>query len=68
MTVKELPVPPHFDPQTVDRVWSVPYQERAQAAETWAQQHGIQPASQDEFRVCLMPIDVQNTFCIPGFD
>lgn len=68
MIAGELPIPPHFDAQAVDKVWSVPYQERAQAAEAWARRHNIQPASQDSFRLCLMPIDVQNTFCIPDFE
>ncbi len=61
-------IPPHFDPLTVGEVWRVPYQERAVAAVAWARQHGIQPAAQDERRVCLLAIDVQNTFCIPGFE
>jgi nicotinamidase-related amidase len=68
MIAGELPIPPHFDPKTVERVWPVPYQERAGTAEAWAKQHSIQPASQDGIRVCLMPIDVQNTFCVPGFE
>jgi nicotinamidase-related amidase len=68
MTLRELPVPPHFDPQMVEQVWPVPYQERARAAEGWAKQYNILPAAQDEFRVCVMPIDLQNTFCIPDFE
>ncbi|MGH7496686.1 MAG: isochorismatase [bacterium] len=64
----ELPVPPHFDPAKVAEVWRVHYQERAQQAEAWAKQHGILPASHDRFRICLLPVDVQNTFCIPGFE
>jgi len=68
MSVRELPIPPHFDPLTVEKVWPVPYQERAQAAESWAKQYNIGPASEDAVRLCLMPIDVQNTFCIPGFE
>lgn len=68
MSPRELPIPPHFDPLTVEEVWPVPYQERAQAAEAWAKQYNIEPASGDAVRLCLMPIDVQNTFCIPGFE
>jgi nicotinamidase-related amidase len=26
------------------------------------------PASEDTFKICLMLVDVQNTFCIPGFE
>lgn len=64
----QLPIPAHFDPQTVGAVWRVPYQERATAATAWARDYGILPAAQDQRRVCLLAIDVQNTFCIPGFE
>lgn len=67
-TTTQLPIPPHFNPQKVGEVWRVPYQERAAAAEAWAKQHDIQPASGDKTRVALLLIDVQNTFCIPGFE
>jgi nicotinamidase-related amidase len=67
-TQTRLPLPSHFDPQHVGAVWRVPYQERAAEAEIWANQHGIQPASTDQTRVCLLAIDVQNTFCIPDFE
>jgi nicotinamidase-related amidase len=68
MAHSELPVPGHFDPGAVDKVWRVPYQERAVDAEEWAQQHSLQAASRDTFRICLMLVDVQNTFCIPEFE
>jgi nicotinamidase-related amidase len=64
----QLPLPPHYDADALDRVWRVPYQERALEAEAWAAEHAIRPASEDEFRVCLVAVDVQNTFCIPGFE
>ena len=65
---KELPVPDFFDPVSVGQVWRVPYQERARQAEEWARLHRIPPASRDEARICLMCIDVQNTFCLPDFE
>jgi len=68
MAHRELPIPPHFDPDKVGEVWKVPYQERAEEAERWARQHNIQPAANDEFKICLVAVDVQNTFCIPGFE
>lgn len=68
MTPFELLLPPHFDAGNVGEVWRVPYHERAQQAESWAKQHGIAPAAYDRFRICLLPVDVQNTFCIPGFE
>jgi nicotinamidase-related amidase len=68
MAHKELPIPPHFSPEKVAEVWKVPYQERAENAEKWAAQHSVLPASRDTFRISLMLVDVQNTFCIPGFE
>lgn len=65
---RELPLPPHFDPDSVARVWRVPYEARAADAEAWARQHGIRPAAEDSFRICLVVVDMQNTFCIPGFE
>jgi nicotinamidase-related amidase len=64
----ELPLPPHFDPHKVGDVWKVPYQERAEEAEKWANQHNVQPEAHDRFKICLVAVDVQNTFCIPGFE
>ena len=68
MAHRELPIPPHFDPDKVGEVWRIPYQERAEEAERWAREHNIQPAAHDSFRICLVAVDVQNTFCIPGFE
>jgi len=68
MTRNELPIPPHFNRERVGEVWRVPYQERAEGAEKWAVEHGIPPASDDTFRISLVLVDVQNTFCIPGFE
>ena len=68
MDRKELPIPPHFNPDKVDDVWRIPYQERAKEAENWAKQYKIKPAASDRFRICLLLVDVQNTFCIPGFE
>ena len=61
-------LPAHFDPAKVGEVWRVSYQERAIAAQAWARQHHIQPATSDRQRFCLLAIDVQNTFCIPGYE
>lgn len=63
-----LPIPPHFAANRVGEVWRVPYQERATQARDWARQHQIAPAAKDTTRICLMAIDVQNTFCIPDFE
>ncbi len=63
-----LPLPPHFEAGRVGQVWRVPYQARAEQARAWAKQHAIAPAAKDKTRLCLMAIDVQNTFCIPDFE
>lgn len=62
------PLPPFFEPDRVGEVWRVPYQQRAAEAQAWSQRHGITPAVDDSVRLCLLLIDVQNTFCIPDFE
>lgn len=61
-------IPEFFDRASVGSVWRVPYQQRAVEAEHWAKKYDIPPASDDRIRVCLLAIDVQNTFCIPDFE
>lgn len=68
MSSSELPVPAHFDSDKVAEIWRVPYQQRAQEAEQWAARHGLKPACEDLRRVALLLVDVQNTFCTPGFE
>ncbi len=65
---QNLPTPSHFDPKKVGEVWRVPYEQRADEATAWAKKHGLKAAALDRVRICLMPIDCQNTFCIPGFE
>jgi nicotinamidase-related amidase len=62
-----LPLPQFAQPYR-DGVWRVPYQDRAAAARTWAETHGLQAASGDRRRIGLVLIDVQNTFCLPDFE
>jgi nicotinamidase-related amidase len=66
--MRDLPLPPHFEPRRVGEVWRVPYEDRAREAREWAEVHRLRPAAEDAFRVCLLAVDVQNTFCIPGFE
>ena len=66
--VAELPLPPHYDPQKVGQVWRVPYEERAAEAREWAKLHNLRPNEGDEFKIALVLIDVQNTFCIPDYE
>ncbi len=63
-----LPIPPFFDAEKIGKVWRVPYEERAKQATDWAHQHGLQTAAAARRQIWLLLIDVQNTFCIPGFE
>ena len=68
MEYREYPLPQHYDPNKVGEVWRVPYQERAQEAYEWSKRHKIQPAAWDVYKLGLLLIDLQNTFCIPGYE
>jgi nicotinamidase-related amidase len=64
----ELPLPAHFDVFRVGEVWRVPYEERAREASAWADEHNLDRAADDSFRLCVLAVDIQNTFCIPEFE
>jgi nicotinamidase-related amidase len=66
--MRELPLPDHFDPAKVGEVYRVPYQERAAQALAFRDRHGIADAASDRRSVGLLLVDVQNTFCLPGFE
>ena len=68
MTRKNLPIPTFFDKKKVGEVWKVQYEERAKQAEEYAKQNNVEHFSKDKTKICLMPIDAQNTFCIPVFE
>jgi nicotinamidase-related amidase len=68
MIFLELPLPPHFDPAMVAQVYRVPYEEIAIQARSWAKEHNLQPNEKDQVKIALVLIDLQNTFCIPGFE
>ncbi|MDE1874938.1 MAG: isochorismatase [Patescibacteria group bacterium] len=67
-TVTQLPLPRHYDPKRVGEVYRTPYNDLAPHAAAWAKKYGIRPSSTDKVKIALMMIDVQNTFCIPGFE
>ncbi len=64
----ELPVPAHFEASRAGEVWRVRYEDRAREAPVWADTHGLRPAAEDSFRIALLVVDVQNTFCVPDFE
>jgi nicotinamidase-related amidase len=64
----ELPLPPHVALGRADQVWRVDYEARFREAGNWAREHGLTSAGADEHRLCLLLVDVQNTFCTPGFE
>jgi nicotinamidase-related amidase len=68
MAKPELPIPDHYDPATVGEVRRVRYQELGERALHWSREHGMTTAADDRPRLCLMIVDDQNTFCIPGFE
>lgn len=68
MSLRELPIPDFYQDERVADVWRVPYQERAIDAQKWRASHQIRPSSQDDFTICLVLVDVQNTFCTPEFE
>jgi len=62
------PLPPHFDPDRVGEVWKVDYERIARAGLDWKRSQPIRPAAEDAFKTCLVAVDVQNTFCTPGYE
>lgn len=68
LSTSKFPIPDYFDTDQVGHVWRIPYQDRLSEARAWTQRYDIQPASEDSLRVCLLLIDVQNTFCIPDYE
>ena len=63
-----LPIPTFYNSKTVGQLWHVPYQQRATDAIGYRQSYNILPSYTDTARVCLLAIDVQNTFCQPEFE
>ena len=60
--------PTFFDPNKLDSVYRVDYAEVAKQASQLAKTNHLQPAYADRIKTSLVLIDVQNTFCIPGFE
>ncbi|GAB1470477.1 hypothetical protein MASR2M66_13540 [Chloroflexota bacterium] len=63
-----LPIPDFFDATRVSEIWKVDYAARAADARKFALQHNLKPASASTERISLLLVDMQNTFCTPGFE
>lgn len=65
MSKLDLPVPSHFDAKRVNELFHVKYEDIFTRAKEWSKRYNLHPAAKDVFRICLMAIDCQNTFCLP---
>lgn len=63
-----FPIPDFYDPARVGTVYRVDYAALAARAPEYRRANGIRPAAEDQQKTWLLLIDVQNTFCIPGFE
>jgi len=66
--VSPLPLPAHFEADRVDELRRVDYAQLAETAPEWARRHGVTPAAEDGPRIGLLAVDLQCTFCLPGFE
>ena len=66
--MKKFSNPKHYDASKADQVYKIGYQNLATDALEFKAQNAITDAATDKFKIALMPIDAQNTFCIPGFE
>ena len=65
---ESLPIPEFFNENRAEEIWPVKYQDIAESARKWKERYQIQPYYMDKFRVALLLIDAQVTFCIPGYE
>lgn len=63
---KQLPIPQHFVPQKGSETRVLDYDALHDAGLGWAKSHDITPSHQDDFKRCLLLIDMQRCFCAPG--
>lgn len=68
MKRKQLGIPNHFDSAKVDKIWKVNYQQLFDDAKKWKKEYNLTPAVDDKFKIALLLVDVQNTFCNPDFE
>jgi nicotinamidase-related amidase len=65
---KDLQIPEHFNQSVPGEVRKIDYEKTAKSAAEWALQYDIKPSVNDRRKICLLAIDMQNTFCAPGYE
>lgn len=65
---RELPLPPHYDSTRAGEIWHPGVAQLAERARAWRRAHRLAPARDDTRRVALLLVDMQNSFCVPGFE
>ena len=59
-----LPLPPHYNPETVGDLWLIDYEKVAAAAQSWKRMHRIQDSGSDPAKVCLLCVDDQQRLLV----
>jgi nicotinamidase-related amidase len=65
MTYNPTPVPAFYDKSVVGEARMLDYVTLQQQASDYTTKHNVRSAVTDNFRINLVPIDMQNTFCLP---
>jgi len=66
MRLRELPLPPFYDPANCGRWAHRPdAQQLFDAASAWREAHAVPPSGEDPFDLHLLLIDEQKDFCLP---
>jgi nicotinamidase-related amidase len=61
-----LEVPAFYNPNRNDSIFPIPL--RISQATDFRAKHNIKPSVEDTVKVALLGIDIQNTFCLPGWE
>lgn len=66
MSVKQLPIPPHFDLKNAgDHKFDANSLALREAGQKWRKVHSLKPSGGDRLKVHLLLIDLQRDFCFP---
>ena len=66
--MRELPVPDFHRPERWERSGACRTSSAPATLGSGPRSRGFGRPAEDELRICLLAVDVQNTFCIPGFE